>query len=371
MTRPLFAVLLPTLGCDLSCTYCFEPRRAGAWSLEETERVLDRVAALARTRGAPRLELYWQGGEVLTLGATYWEGAGAAAVAAGERHGVEVVQRLQTNLVGWDGRLAPLVHRRFGGVLGTSYEGTGERRMPGTGGAAAFEAAWWAALARARADGLRVGVLALVTPALLRGGPGPLLERLAAGGVAVARFALPFSVAAGRGLWVDAEAAGAFLVEAYRWWRRAGREAVLAVRPFAFLEAALAGRAAEGGLCTFSGCCAEEGLAVAPDGEVTLCDSFVGVGPAHANVLAGPILDLFERPARAEARRACAALVDEACARCRFLAVCQGGCLARSRPAPYGERRDAYCEAYRALFSEVEAAQAAPAAPRPGDSPRC
>jgi radical SAM protein with 4Fe4S-binding SPASM domain len=352
--RGLFAVLLPTLECNLACTYCFEAHPRRRWSSEEARRVLEEVVALAAGEGFDELRLHWQGGEALAMGEAFWTEVLPLAEEVASRSGVELDQRLQTNLTLYGPWLAPLALRHLGGRLGTSYDGTGERR-DARDGAEGFERRFWEAFAKASEAGLSVGVLAVVRPSALAEGAVAYLERLRSLGLRRLRLTLPFEAGSGRGGWLDAHAVGRFLADAYRRWAEGGRDDWFHIKPFAFLERCLAGSAPdEPGLCAFSENCAEGGLSVDPEGGAWLCDSCIGNGRRYGNALAGGLAAAWRGPERARVLRSCAELVGDRCLGCRWLPVCQGGCLVRSRPGPGGVRADHYCESYRALFDAVE-----------------
>lgn len=368
MTDPIqrrcFVVLLPTLECNLDCSYCFQPHPAGRWDEAQTTHVLHEVFELARLASFAALRLHWQGGEPLLLGTRYWSHALPLARTLAARAGVELDQRLQTNLTLLEPPLLPLVHEFLSGSLGTSFEPHPGRRFPGETGED-FRRRWREKRDLAEAAGVEVGVLSLLDSAAIQRPAGEYLARLRDEyGVRGVRLTLPFASPTGRGLWLDPARAGAFLADAYRWWERHGGDNYLHVRPFAFLQDRITtGRSTRQGLCFFHRNCADIALAVAPSGDVTLCDDFVE-DPAAVlgNVFRQPLSAIFHGPARARLQDRVRNLADDDCFACRWLSLCWGGCLARSRLSPGSTApRFHYCETYRTLFAAI----ARPPSPSP------
>lgn len=364
-------MLLPTRECNLACDYCFERRTSGRWTVERTGWVLERVGEAVERRGLARLQVNWQGGEPLLLGVEYWAAVLPRARAMAERAGLPLEQTLQTNLTLYRSELAPLVREFLGGRLGSSFEDSSTRRFPGED-ASRFRRCWREALAAAQADGLEVGVLALLGPeALARGAVGLLTCLRDEYGVRALKFNLPFRTPHGNGLWLDPAATGAFLRDAWRLWCDRGGDAWLRIRPFSELAAALRGDPAVApAVCTFVRDCTEVGLSVATDGTVTLCDDFIDHGPeAHyGNLFRESLPQILSSAGRARVRAAVHGLLDGECAACRYLPVCFGGCLARARPPRPGEPpRFHYCPSYRMLFGAIEESLASePSGRRPG-----
>lgn len=351
--RGFFAILMPTLECNMSCSYCFVRHEAGRWSDGQTDHVLHEVFALARREHVDHLRIHWQGGEPLLMGVDYWartlERAGALAAASG----IETEQVMQTNLTLYEPALAPLVREHLGGRLGTSFEEhdrtIGEDRD--------YVREWKASLDAARSDGIEVGVLTLLRPWMLGEDGGKYLDglsrRYALSGV---RITLPFATSNGRGGFLDPAQAGRFLVEAYSFWEDGGGDDRLRVKPFAFLRSLLTGTdPREHGLCFFALNCASVGLAVTPEGNVTLCDNFA-TDPAwepFGNLFESTLATVYDGTVRARIRAAVSDLICSECLECDHLALCNGGCLARSVPGPGGRPRFHYCVTYRMLFDEI------------------
>jgi len=354
--RSLYAVLLPTLECQMECAYCFAQPHPGRWSVQATTDLVDAIVEMAGARECERLCLHWQGGEPLLMGRAYWERVLAHARERAARAGVALEQTMQTNLLLWDDWVADLARENLGSRIGTSFEPHAGRRLPGDADGARFRRLWQEAHGRATDGGIEVGVLSLVTPEALDIGASEHLTTLRDDhGVRALRPTLPLATSDGRGLWIDPEGAGRFLADAHAWWVDQGRDEGVRIRPFAFLEALVAGRSpSEPGLCFFSPCCAENGFAVTPSGDVHLCDN-VATDPAWrpwGNAFESPLADLLEGPRWRETCRRVRDLLTDECLGCRWLPVCRGGCLARSGPGSTPHFR--YCASYIRLLEAIE-----------------
>jgi len=353
----IFFVLLPTLECNLRCTYCFEEHPGGRWDIAATRTVLTAIFTFLAEKGLSASRLHWQGGEPLLMGQAYWQAVLPMAAELAARHGVRLVQSMQTNLTLYDAAFGPLARQFLAGVLGTSFEPAG-LRLGVAGGASAFTRQWRRAHEAARADGLEVGVLSLLTEAALRQGAAAYLNELReTHGIRRLRLTLPFRQT-GQGFWLDAEAAGDFLAVAYDLWYGRGGDDWLEIRPFEHLTARLRNQVPRSaGLCMFSRNCADISLAILPTGEVTLCDNFAGPGEAssgYGNVFRQSLGEIHAGAGRAAIRRQVAGLLTDQCAACRYLGFCFGGCLARARSTMAGTAGYHYCDTHRRLFRAIE-----------------
>lgn len=356
-----FFVLLPTLECNLRCAYCFQERVSGRWDVNRALSVIDMLVAWAVERRLTRLHFHWQGGEPLLLGEPFWRQVLPAARTSAERHGLQLTQAMQTNLTGYHPALKDLVHEFFGDALGSSFELNGGRKYPGPGGIERFRDEWLRAYARCTADGIRVGVLSLVSEQMLEDGAVATLTRLRDElGLRRLRFTLPFKQAGSQaqGYWLDPVDTGRFLADVYRHWRASGRDGWLHIKPLAHLEARLLGNEPEQpGYCEFIPDCTQLSMAVLPSGDVTLCDNFAHpkAMPPYGNLFENDLTTICREERRREVSEQVVALADDTCLQCRYLPVCFGGCLAKSHlDHDGGTRRFHYCESYRVLFETIE-----------------
>ncbi len=359
--KGLFVVLLPTLECNLACQYCFEAHPKGRWGIQETQEILDKIFSYALEDRITHLVLHWHGGEALLMGVAYWAEVLSAARSGAERAGVSLEQTIQTNLTLYKSEFAPIVHEYLGGKLGTSFETVPGRQFP-KGGYDRFREVWKRAFADVQRDGVEVGVLSLITPEAVEEGASSCLSQLYDEyGIRRLRFGLPLRAgdsADENGLWVDAKRAGEFLRDAYLWWVDRGRDADFGIHPFSYLEAVFeSGSPQPKGLCVFSDNCANVALTIAPSGDVTLCDAAIHSDRVYpfGNIFQQSLADIRSSPEATRVHGLCHSLLRDECTECRYLGMCFGGCLMRTRvDTQTGEARYHYCESFRMLFASIE-----------------
>ena len=359
-TNVIFIVLLPTLECNLRCSYCFEKHPPGRWDVKATRIILTNVFDLLRNRNLNRCRLHWQGGEPLLLGESYWQEVLPMSRFLADQQGVHLSQSMQTNLTIYQTSFQSMVQEFFDGVLGTSFEPT-DMRKSRHGDPAVFLREWSRAYDTALKDGLEVGVLSLINEKALRMGASLYLTKLREDhGIKRIRFTLPFRTLGkyGMGFWLDAHETGLFLAEMYRIWYRAGGNNWMEIRPFKHLTARLRGESVKAsGLCVYANNCADIALSILPNGNVTLCDSFAHpeAEMTYGNIFRESLTVMHGGARRKVVCKQVAALVNSECAQCRYLGLCFGGCLARSHPAVGTiQRRYHYCETHKLLFHAIE-----------------
>ena len=175
-TNVIFIVLLPTLECNLRCSYCFEKHPPGRWDVKATRIILTNVFDLLRNRNLNRCRLHWQGGEPLLLGESYWQEVLPISRFLADQQGVHLSQSMQTNLTIYQTSFQSMVQEFFDGVLGTSFEPT-DMRKSRHGDPAVFLREWSRAYDTALKDGLEVGVLSLINEKALRMGGQPIPDK--------------------------------------------------------------------------------------------------------------------------------------------------------------------------------------------------
>lgn len=381
--RPLSLVLLPTLACNAACDYCFEEKSPVYLSLGDLARITDSVLGHLEVVGAPRAEVYWQGGEALLLGPEWYEAAFERMGEAAAARGLAFSHYLQTNLVGWGRPWEAVVRRVFNGSVGTSMDYPNRhRRLPG-GTPEAFTARWLRAVGEVRAAGFDVGVIAVLNADSLRVPPAEFLafftEKAGLNGLQVN---LPFPGGPARGgETLEPGALARFLEGLLDAWMAGGFDRGVRLGPYDALLETFMGR---GGRlpCLWQPNCADEFISVDARGDVALCDCWVTSYPSHrfGNLFETPDLTalLASSPARRAFLERPAHLLEHAgCDRCAFLGLCHGGCPVRTFAATGTIlAKDPYCEVYQAVFSRcrtlaVEASRRrlTACAPRTGSGP--
>ena len=104
--------------------------------------------------------------------------------------------------------------------------------------------------------------------------------------------------------------------------------------------------------CVFSGEC-EHFLAIEPNGAVTICGRWSASDMYLGNINSDSLHKIYQAMAHHFVKRR--SLVRTKCADCKYFPICHGGCsyLSFSKMGRLDDK-DFYCEAYLALFKEVE-----------------
>jgi uncharacterized protein len=150
--------------------------------------------------------------------------------------------------------------------------------------------------------------------------------------------------------WLSPEAYARFMTRILDLWLERD-DPDIHVRELENIAHELLGGRAE--LCEFNGCCGSY-LAIDCNGDVYLCDLFIGndflkVG----NILEESLKSMLDSNRTLEKLSLKSEIHDE-CKHCRYLSICKGGCLyrrclTRGRPSD----KDFYCQSRKALFEHM------------------
>ena len=168
--RVFSVILLPTSECNVACDYCFErkePHRLSAALLPLlTRRLLDHL----ENERIEECEIYWQGGEAMIMGPSWFADAGEIMDRAAAKRGRRFIHYLQTNLISYSPAWNDVIRDMFDGSLGTSMDYPNLHRKLFKGGAEAYTELWTRRLHEAKAAGIRVGVIAVLHRGSLEAG---------------------------------------------------------------------------------------------------------------------------------------------------------------------------------------------------------
>ena len=350
MTRHL--MLVPSLACPASCTYCFGPHEGGAPMTRDTvEAVVRWQNALG---GQDALEITFHGGEPLVPGVEFYRMALSLL-----RQGLSprrVQFAMQSNLWLLTDELCELF-REYSVSLGTSLDGPEEINDAQRG--QGYFGRTMAGIKRARAHGLNVGCICTFT-AQSAPRAHEIFDFFLGEGLdftvhtAVPRLRYPRA----SGWSLSPEAHGELLIDMLdRYLDNLDR-----IRISTLDSMCRSVSAGHGGICTFGDCLGGY-LAVAPAGEIYPCQRFAGMpefrlGNVHdcpsTDVLAAlPVWRMFQ--ARQEN-------IEEECKGCAQLDICRGGCPYNALVAngknlsSFGKTsglRDPDCPAYQRVFSYI------------------
>jgi radical SAM protein with 4Fe4S-binding SPASM domain len=363
---PLSLILLPTLDCNVACDYCFEQKQPVRLSLGDLPRLTASILDHMRAIGTSDAEVYWQGGEALLLGPAWFAAAHASMSAAATARDATFHHYLQSNLIGYGPQWNDVIRTMFAGAVGTSMDFPNDHRRLKNGSTTRYTEVWLEAVARARAAGLDVSVIAVLHEGSLRAGAERFLRFFAeTAGIDDLQVNLPFPGGPGEGGdTLDPAAVSRFLVELLDLWMARYREHGFRLAPFVELMHHFVGRPARLP-CIWQANCADDFVTIDARGQVALCDCWVTSYPQYAfgNAFATPDLSalLGASDARRILRERPARLMDlEDCASCPYLSLCHGGCPVRTLAAKGTTlAKDPYCEAYKVVFTRCRELAAA------------
>lgn len=151
--KPLTVYIKPSDYCNVGCSHCYLPTEVRANKTRMQDDVfqasLTSISDMAKRQNAIGVLIVWHGGEPLSLPVPYLTGL----VEEAQARLPGVVQALQTSLIPYARKWAPLVADQFGAEIGTSVDFT-QRSLKGSN--AAYLDFWMDKVRMARADGFHV-----------------------------------------------------------------------------------------------------------------------------------------------------------------------------------------------------------------------
>lgn len=358
--------MLPTLHCDARCDYCFEDTTTGIMELDAFSAMLEKLFDFMDERNIPLLNLYWQGGEVFTLSPDWFYAAQDRMQSMAERRGRSLANYLQSNLLAYGDKWAPVVRDIFGGSVGTSMDFPNKhRRMPG-GSPEEYTARWMKNVHAVLDADFTVGVIAVPSLETLDRGAQDFYDFFTEeAGIHDFQVNPPFPGGAANetklGLPLDPYRLGDFLVELSDIWFEKGFHNGVQVSPTTeILDYFLHGNTVIP--CFWQSNCANNFICVDPRGNISQCDCWVASYPEmHFGNIFKPasLTDLLQssHAHRKFLNRPGILVASRDCAECEHLAFCHGGCPVRAY-STHGTllEKDPYCETYKQLFSHLKKA---------------
>ncbi len=340
-------LLVPSLACPASCTYCFGPHAGGPpMPLATVEAVVRWQQALGNPGS---LEITFHGGEPLVPGFKFYQAALPLL-----REGLaprRIRFAIQSNLWLLTDDLCDLF-RDHGVSIGTSLDGP-EAINDAQRGKGYFQRTM-AGIERARVCGLDVGCICTFTAQSLPRA-AEIFDFFVSQGlnftIHAAMSSLRYPGTNGWALSTDAH--GQLLVDMLnRYLENLGKVRISTLD--SMCQSVSAGR---GGICTFGDCLGGY-LSVGPDGDIYSCQRFAGMPeyrlgnvhdcPSQETLSQAPVWQQFQE--RQEH-------IAESCGDCAYLDFCRGGCpynvLAANGGTFHGSPRDPDCPAYQRVFQAI------------------
>lgn len=356
----LSVVMLPLTECNARCRYCFvpfggPPRRM---SLDEVEHIFGELLLTMTERGYTRLDLYWQGGEILLLEPAWFVGMAALARRLFEPHGIHVEQHLQSNLLLYGPAWTSVIRDVFGGRVGTSLDVPNLHRCAAGAPVDRYEDVWLERYRQLLADGLEASPICVPNRGTLEMGPARFYHHFVVE-LGIRRFQInyPFPPPKATGWYLPPQELGAFMVGLLEVWLADRATSGVSISPLAALLACFETGERRGVPCVYGVNCAQHFLSIGADGDVSLCDYWVASQPDHTfgNVYRTPLSEILGAGVRNRFVARTRALLQGRCGLCPYLSLCHGGCPTRSRDetgAYAGPEQ--YCETHLAVFQAME-----------------
>jgi radical SAM protein with 4Fe4S-binding SPASM domain len=364
-SRIFSVILLPTSDCNVACEYCFERKEPHRLPLSLVPLLTRRLLDHLENQGIGECEIYWQGGEAMIMGPSWFEDAGQLMDRAAKERGCRFIHYLQTNLIGYSDAWNEVIRTMFQGSLGTSMDFPNRHRKLFNGDAEAYTRLWTQKLRRAQAADIKVGVIAVLHQGSIHAGPEKFY-RYFTDELGLDNFQVNTPFAGGPasevdgGFQLDTTELADFLSGLFDIWIDRGYDSGVSLGPFDALIDHFTNRPARLP-CIWKENCSNQFISVDAKGTVAQCDCWVTSYPESffGNIFREPDLTrmLANSPARRNFIDRPKRLVeDEDCLSCRYLSICHGGCPVRTYSA-LGTMmaKDPYCEVYKAVFARAEA----------------
>jgi radical SAM protein with 4Fe4S-binding SPASM domain len=361
---PFSLILLPTLGCDADCDYCFEKKADHRLSLDQLSVVVLAVMDHMEQNHIETLSIYWQGGEVMTLTPEWFEEANALIQEIADRSKRQVAHYLQSNMIAYSSRWNRVLAEMFGNSVGSSMDHPNLHRKLKSGGPKELERIWSRNIKRAGEAGIQVGVISIPNEQTLEMGAerfySHFVDEL---GIKDFQINTPFPGGSVNdvkmGYPLDTQRLGKFLADLANVWLERGFERGVRVGPFDKLVDYFV-HGSKDFLCIWRDNCVNEFVCIDPRGCVAQCDCWATSYPEFrfGNIFdSGSLSDLLRNSETRQAFQSRPGLLirKEDCLECKYLSICHGGCPVRAFTV-YGDllRKDPYCRLYQKLFEDME-----------------
>jgi radical SAM protein with 4Fe4S-binding SPASM domain len=327
--------------------------------------VIRKVYEYSETHHIDKVVLYWQGGEVFTLGPSWFERMDEIVSQVFGSSTIRIRHRIQSNLISYTSKCKPVIKKTFQNSIGSSLDYPSLYRGFPTTKKEQFNDIWLKYCNRARSDGIDVSVISVLNKESLEIPPIEFLKFYSNGmGISNMQLNFPFDLhshfKSESSFFLDPSELGKFLVDLFDTWidESSSWYRKLHINPFCELidVFSFAPRPSRCN-CIWSGNCADTFFSIGPDSSVGLCDCWVTSLPefSFGNLQTQTLDEISHSPVREKFAQRIESVMESECADCPFLSVCFGGCIVRT----YGnngtiEGKDPYCEAYKMLFSSVQ-----------------
>jgi uncharacterized protein len=357
-------ILLPTLRCNADCDYCFEVKTNDSLTLDRFALLLEKVLDYMDEDSIQKLTIYWQGGEVMMLPPEWYEQAHEVIQQLADAKDKEIMNALQSNLIGYDKKWDRILEQMFGNNLGSSLDYPNlHRKLPG-GTPHEFTAVWHRNFQVAQEAGIEVGVIAIPNPETFKVGAERFYSYFVDDlGVTDFQINTPFpggpTTEAKKTYPLGNDQLTQFLLDLADIWLERGYGNGIRIGPFdELIKYFMEGKARLP--CIWRDNCVNEFICIDPQGNVAQCDCWAASYPEFhfGNILAVKSFANLMKKSGARQRlqsRPRVLIKKEDCLECEYLALCHGGCPIRAYSTTGTLfAKDPYCHTYKSLFSYIK-----------------
>ena len=337
-------MLVPSLICPASCTYCFGPRGGPKLNISNIGGILGFMESVLSETGQKKAKVTLHGGEPLAAGYPVIEALMEDMLHRFGSNGYSV--NLQSNLWLLDNKYCELF-KKHKVDIGTSLDGPEELndRQRGEG----YFKKTIAGIKLARSYGLDVGCIATFTPQTAERWREVFDFFLETGLHFSIHPSIP-SLDNSSGFELSSDRYGALLCDMLDYYLL-NRQKIKISSLDQLCQAVASGT---GRVCTFQDCFGMF-LVIDPLGDIYSCQRLAG-RPEYrlGSIDDKPSLRQLSESAAAQMFNRCGATINETCRECSHYPYCKGGC-------PYNTWADGgditapdpYCEAYRVVFDYI------------------
>ena len=360
----LSLILLPTLRCNADCDYCFEVKTNDSLTLDWFALLLEKVLDYMDEDGIQKLTIYWQGGEVMMLPPEWYEQAHDVIQQLAVAKDKEIMNALQSNLIGYDKKWNSILEKMFGNNLGSSLDYPNlHRKLPG-GNPHEFTAIWRRNFQMAKESGIHIGVISIPNPETFKVGAERFYSYFV-DDLEITDFQINTPFPGGpitetkKTYPLKTDQLTKFLLDLADIWIERGYGNGVKLGPFdELIKYFIEGNAQLP--CIWRDNCVNEFVCLDPNGFVAQCDCWVASYPEFhfGNIFTcNSFADLLKN---SEARQRLQSrprilIQQEDCLECDYLTLCHGGCPIRAYSTTGSLfTKDPYCHTYKSIFSHLE-----------------
>lgn len=339
-------MIIPSLGCNAECTYCFGPHTGGIMSMATMKKAIDYISRITDETRQKKVTITFHGGEPLLAGHAFYQQALALLRQRfGPRHHK---LGMQSNLWLLDQTYCEQF-KEYEVEIGTSLDGP--ERITDYQRGKGYYARTMKGILTAHARGLKVNNIATFTPWSSKHWQ-EIFDFFITQELNFSIHPAVPSLKSQPSLFTISPADYGDLLQKMLEYYIRHRHLIRVSSLDQMCQSAGTG---EGKVCTFCDCLGMF-IAIDPEGDIYPCQRFCGHKEySLGNIAHQPSLDeLFSHAITRQIKQRQNRL-KETCADCEHVEYCRGGCLFNGLAKDNPENdQDPYCEAYGKIFSYVK-----------------